>query len=97
MIDLLVLTHPHADHIGNADRVIEQYEPNEVWIDGNEATSRTFERLIDVLLESEVTVNEPRAGESYEVGDILIDVLSPLTSLRGHHRAFVSVRKYYFN
>ena len=33
--------------------------------------------LIDVLLESEVTVNEPRAGESYEVGDILIDVLSP--------------------
>ena len=37
----------------------EQYEPNEVWIDGNEATSRTFERLIDVLLESEVTVNEP--------------------------------------
>ncbi|KMK76624.1 hypothetical protein AB990_10175 [Alkalihalobacillus pseudalcaliphilus] len=76
-IDLLVLTHPHADHIGNADRVIEQYEPNEVWIDGNEATSRTFERLIDVLLESEVTVNEPRAGESYEVGDILIDVLSP--------------------
>ncbi|QDI91389.1 MBL fold metallo-hydrolase [Salicibibacter halophilus] len=35
-IDLLVFTHPHADHIGNGDKIVEAYEPEEVWMDGNE-------------------------------------------------------------
>lgn len=33
-IDLLLLTHPHADHIGNADKVIATYKPKEIWMDG---------------------------------------------------------------
>ncbi|WP_413374679.1 ComEC/Rec2 family competence protein [Alkalihalobacillus sp. 1P02AB] len=82
-IDLLILTHPHADHIGNADQVIYQFSPDEVWIDGNEATTRTFERLLDALIETETPVVEPRAGEVYEQGDFLIEILHPY-ELTGH-------------
>ncbi len=76
-IDLLILTHPHSDHIGNADLIVQQYEPAEVWMDGNEATSQTFERLIDALLEADAEYVEPRAGEAYDYGSIQLDIIHP--------------------
>lgn len=82
-IDLLILTHPHADHIGNADEIVRMYNPHTVWIDGNETTSQVFERLVDSLLESDAKVIEPMAGESYEQGEFLIDVLNPSEELTG--------------
>lgn len=82
-IDLLILTHPHADHIGNADEIVRMYNPHTVWIDGNETTSQVFERLVDSLLESDAEVIEPMAGESYEQGEFLIDVLNPSEELTG--------------
>ncbi|WP_412734077.1 ComEC/Rec2 family competence protein [Halalkalibacterium halodurans] len=81
-IDLLILTHPHADHIGNADEIVRLYSPEEVWIDGNEATSKTFENVIDALLDSEAEVVEPRAGDVYERGDFLFEIVNP-TKLTG--------------
>ena len=38
-IDKLILTHPHADHIGNARKIIEQYNVKEVYDNGTEANS----------------------------------------------------------
>src|SRR5690606_12928024 len=49
-IDLLIGTHPHADHIGQLDKVIEQFPVKEVWLSGDTHTSRTFERAIDAVL-----------------------------------------------
>lgn len=82
-IDLLVLTHPHADHIGNADEIVRTYDPQTVWIDGNETTSQVFERLVDSLLEINADVIEPIAGESYQEGAFLLDVLNPSEELTG--------------
>lgn len=61
-IDLLVLTHPHADHIGNADVILNQYDVSEVWMSGEEHTSLTYERIVDAILESDADYEEPRAG-----------------------------------
>ncbi|MDQ0206865.1 ComEC/Rec2 family competence protein [Alkalicoccobacillus murimartini] len=82
-LDLLIFTHPHADHIGNGDEIIEQYQPDEVWIDGNETTSQVFERLLDALLASDADVTEPIAGESYQVGTLQFDILNPNEELTG--------------
>ncbi|MFK3936947.1 ComEC/Rec2 family competence protein [Alkalihalobacillus sp. NPDC078783] len=82
-IDLLILTHPHADHIGNADEIVRLYNPQTVWIDGNETTSQVFERVVDSLLESDAEVMEPIAGELYEQGDFFINVLNPSEELTG--------------
>lgn len=76
-IDLLIFTHPHADHIGNGDEVVLEYEPDEVWIDGNTTTSQVFERLIDALLETNTEVYEPTRGDAIEVGPFLLEVLNP--------------------
>ena len=38
-IDKLILTHPHADHIGNARTIIEQYNVDEVYDNGTDSNS----------------------------------------------------------
>jgi competence protein ComEC len=49
-IDLLVGTHPHADHIGQFPAVLDQFTVAEVWLSGDTHTTRTFERTVDAIL-----------------------------------------------
>lgn len=76
-IDLMVGTHPHADHIGQMDRIIEQFSVDEVWMSGDLATSQVFERVLTAIDEHDVGYHEPRAGESYEIGPLTVDVVHP--------------------
>lgn len=77
-IDLLVLTHPHADHIGNADDVINHYEPKEIWMSGDMHTSKTFERVLDAVLASDATYYEPRVGETHHLGSFTFEIVNPV-------------------
>ena len=82
-IDLLVLTHPHADHIGQADKVLNEFKVDEVWASGNEHTSRTFERVLDAIIKSNASYVEPIAGEKYQIGPATVTILHPGESLSG--------------
>lgn len=55
-IDLMVLTHPHADHIGGAQTIIETYKVEEVMMCSYAATSKLFNNLLTALEESTSTV-----------------------------------------
>lgn len=76
-IDLFILTHPHSDHIGQCDVVVRQLTVHEVWMSGDLHTSRTFERCIDAILESDAGYHEPRAGETHVLGPAVIEVVHP--------------------
>src|SRR5690606_37845859 len=60
-LDLVVATHPHADHIGQMERVLKAFPVREVWMPGNAHTSRVFERTIDAILATDAVYHEPRA------------------------------------
>jgi beta-lactamase superfamily II metal-dependent hydrolase len=76
-IDLIVVSHPHADHIGQMAEIVHTYDVGEVWMSGNEASSQTFQRAIEAVLESDADYNEPKAGEVFDIGPMKIDVLHP--------------------
>ncbi|WP_440895044.1 MBL fold metallo-hydrolase [Amphibacillus sp. Q70] len=76
-IDLLIGSHPDADHIGQMPLILEQFQVDEMWMSGVESTSRVFEQTLNKMLEHEVNYHEPRAGESYQLGDLLIEVIAP--------------------
>jgi len=76
-IDLLVGTHPHADHIGQFPDVLRAFPVKEVWLSGDIHTSRTYENAIDAILESDAGYHEPRAGERFQFGSVTIDVIHP--------------------
>ncbi|MFA9456518.1 MBL fold metallo-hydrolase [Halalkalibacter sp. AB-rgal2] len=76
-IDIMVGSHPHADHIGQMDLILEAMDVSEVWMSGDIATSQTFLRVMEAIEASGADYHEPRAGEVYDVGPLEIEILNP--------------------
>ncbi|WP_054712609.1 ComEC/Rec2 family competence protein [Bacillus sp. JCM 19041] len=76
-LDLLILTHAHADHIMNADVIVNEMSPDEVWMSETEATSQVYERLLDALIETNISVEYPEVGDSYSVGPLDFTIAHP--------------------
>ncbi|WP_332629009.1 MBL fold metallo-hydrolase [Halalkalibacter flavus] len=94
-IDILIGTHPHADHIGQMDQILEQFDVTEVWMSGDETTSQTFERVLNAIIESGVDYHEPRAGEVYDIGPLVIEVINPAQLTGDIHEGSISLRVTY--
>lgn len=91
-IDLVVGTHPHADHIGQLDKVIENFNITEVWMSGDLHTSKTFERTLDAILQADIGYHEPRMGETFVIGSSFIEVLNPVELTGDLHEGSISLR-----
>ena len=78
-IDLMIATHPDADHIGQMPLILEALTVDEVWMNGVESTSKTFENTINLILEKDIVYYEPEVGDGIDFGDVAIDVLGPIT------------------
>jgi competence protein ComEC len=76
-LDLVAITHPHADHLGQFDRVMERFDVAEVWWSGATHTTRTFERALAALEAGDAAYEEPRAGDTTSVGSLEITVVNP--------------------
>ncbi len=91
-IDLLIGTHPHADHIGQFPQVLESFVVQDVWLCGNSSNTLTFARTVDAIAESGAGYHEPRAGEAYRIGSSYIEVLHPTELTSNLNDSSVSVR-----
>lgn len=67
-IDLLIGTHPHADHIGQIPQIRGAFSVAEVWMSGDTHTSRTFERALDAVLNKAVLDNHKFCRRSQRDG-----------------------------
>lgn len=76
-LDIAIGTHPDADHIGQLDKVINEFAVGEVWLSGNTGNSRVFQRVLEAINTLDIGYEEPRTGDEYEVGPLKIEVLHP--------------------
>ena len=94
-IDLFILTHAHADHIGQAAAVLKAFDVDEVWMSGYEHTTSLFEEVLDALLETEAHYYEPRTGEHFAFGELRLVVLNPAEVGSNLHATNIVVRAVY--
>ncbi len=77
-IEYFVLTHPDADHIGDADDILESKNVKNVIMTNETATTATFESFLTALGRSEGTnVIMGKYGMEFAVGDVKFTVISP--------------------
>jgi competence protein ComEC len=77
-IDALVLTHPHADHIGNAVAVLKAFEVGIVYEPGYPHTSATYRKLLETIQEKGIRYKKARAGMRLKLADdVELLVLAP--------------------
>lgn len=80
-IELVVLTHPQADHFSGLVSVFERYTVDTFFANGVIATDPMFERLVAaVRSQIHLKTHSPKAGDQITIGDIEGLVLWPETS-----------------
>ena len=84
-LDILVGTHPHADHIGQFPQVLATIPVDVVWMSGWQHSTNTFERALDAIIASGVAYDEPRAGHVVSCGNASIAVIHPVEPLTDIH------------
>lgn len=77
-IDILVLTHPHSDHIGNATYLIENYPIDTVYLTEREHTTKLYDAMLDALLDSSATVKRAQPGVRFSFGNAQCEFIGPL-------------------
>ncbi|NCC07409.1 MAG: MBL fold metallo-hydrolase [Clostridia bacterium] len=78
-IDVLVITHPHFDHIGAVPAVLEKYDVKQIVIaDASKAPpykGSTFSRVLSMIISLKIPCDTAEAGSEYAVGDGVLKVL----------------------
>jgi competence protein ComEC len=83
-IDLMVATHPHADHIGGLIDVLRLFDVHEVWTSGATHTSQTYQNFAAYVTDEGATKRDVSRGYSAQIGGLEIDVLHPRPPLTGN-------------
>jgi beta-lactamase superfamily II metal-dependent hydrolase len=79
-LDYVIGTHPHSDHIGGLDTVINSVAVDTVILPSATHTTDTFEDLLDALEENNLSITMANVGDEYNLGPASFTVIAPNSS-----------------
>lgn len=83
-IDLIILTHPHADHLAGLVEVAKRYQIGGVLESGAVYQSAVYTEWHRLLTKQNIPVIPARAGEVIKLaGDVRLEILAPLATWTG--------------
>ncbi len=77
-LDLVIGTHPHEDHIGGLDAVIEAFPVETLIMPRVQHNTKTFEDVLDAAAAASLTITAPEVEQSYALGEALVTILGPV-------------------
>lgn len=76
-LDYVVGTHPHSDHIGGLDDVINEFEIGKVIMPKVTHTTQTFQDVILAVKAKDMKITTPGVGDVYSLGNAKYTILGP--------------------
>ena len=76
-LEVMVATHPHADHIGGLISVLRAFEVDEIWLNGDTSTSQTYSQFMSAVNSEGAQVFTARRGDTIQAGNLTFNVLHP--------------------
>lgn len=76
-IKYLVLTHPHADHIGGAKKLIETHSIDTVLLPPVEYSTKTYNSTMEALQDKNINMVYPQVGDEFHLGNAALTVYGP--------------------
>lgn len=80
-IDLIIATHPDADHIGGLIEVINNFRVKKLIDPGKSHTTSLYARLLELVKKKNLPYKLGRQGDHYQFGEVTMRVLNPTDSL----------------
>jgi competence protein ComEC len=75
-LDVVALTHAHADHMAGMGAVLANFRPRELWL-GVDSPAAELQSLLIEAKKLGIVVSEHKAGDNLELGGAAIRILAP--------------------
>lgn len=75
-LNYVIGTHPHEDHIGGLDDVINNIDIENIYMPKIETTTKTFEGVLDAISNKNLKVTAPTKGDTFNIGEAKCEVMT---------------------
>lgn len=97
-LDIVVATHPDADHIGGLIPVLNSITIDQFYDSGKVHTSQTFEEMLTLIDEKNIPYDVPKTGDNIEFDkDITVKVLNANEQASDNNDASIVLKMAYGN
>lgn len=79
-VDVAIGTHPHEDHIGGLDTVINNFNIGKVYMPKVSHNSQTFEDVLVAIQNKGLKITTPTPGDEFYIGSAKCTILGPNNS-----------------
>jgi competence protein ComEC len=76
-LDIVVVTHGDADHVGGIGEVVGAFDVGALWVNAHAGSSDLLQGVIDTALKRQIPIVEVEAGTHAALGEINVEVVSP--------------------
>jgi beta-lactamase superfamily II metal-dependent hydrolase len=76
-LDYVIGTHPHEDHIGGLDVIIDSLDIEQVFMPKVINTTKTFEDVLDAVDRKDLRITTPKVGATYALGQATWEIVAP--------------------
>lgn len=76
-LDYVIGTHPHEDHIGGMDAVIDTFDIGKVILPDAQSNTKTFEDVLSSISNKGLKITRPVPGTTYTLGNASFTILAP--------------------
>lgn len=76
-LDYVIGTHPHEDHIGGLDYVINAFNIGSIYMPKKTATTKTYKDVLSAIKAKGMGITEPKVGQTLQLGEAKITILGP--------------------
>jgi len=76
-LDYVIGTHPHEDHIGGLDYVINSFEIGNIYMPKATSTTKTFKDVVSAIKNKGMQITTPVPGDSFKLGQADCKILAP--------------------
>lgn len=76
-LDYVIGTHPHSDHIGGLDDVINNFTIDTLIMPAVEHTTKTYKDVLNSASGQGLKITKPEVGKTYQIGDASFQIIAP--------------------
>jgi len=76
-LEVMIATHPHADHIGGLIDVLNNFKVDQVWYNGESSTTKTYSDFMVAATVNNAQLHLGKRGDTITAGALILNVLNP--------------------